>query len=177
LTDDISITVKRLCLFMHSFVTKKLSAHDDGFTLIELLVVIGILAILLAITLLALNPTQHFQGARNAQRSSDVTAILDGIYEYEAAHTGSLPPSVAAVTAAPEPISTTVIDPCTELVPTYLADLPLDPATGTRTGSTTCAGGASTYSTGYTIAKSVVSNRFTVAAPAAEGGANISVTR
>ena len=78
--------------------------RQRGFSLIELLIVIGILAILLAITLLALNPTKHFQGARNAQRSSDVTAILDSIYEYEAAHSGSLPASVAGVTAA-EPLA------------------------------------------------------------------------
>jgi len=160
---------------------KKTLADQGGFTLIELLVVIGILAILLAITLLALNPTQHFQGARNAQRSSDVAAILDGIYEYEAAHSGNLPPSVSSATATPTPIgSDTVggdIDTCPDIVPTYLADMPLDPNStyGTKTGATACAAGQN-YETGYTIAKSVASNRFTIAAPHAEN-ATISVTR
>jgi prepilin-type N-terminal cleavage/methylation domain-containing protein len=231
---------------------RKAKLNQSGFTLIELLIVIGILAILLAITLLALNPTQHFQGARNAQRSSDVTAILDGIYEYEAAHTGSLPASVSNVTSAvplnsgqadqtatgtsfstPDltltvpsgntittgtvtiggcsvaadngtfPVtsgsSTTVvvtnagasatsatgcvvgswsekINVCADLVPTYLADVPLDPGSGTKSPSTGTACSATTYSTGYTIAKSA-GNRFTVAAPGAEGGTTISVTR
>jgi len=73
------------------------SKNQGGFTLIELLVVIGILAILLAITLIALNPSQHFQNTRNAQRQSDVAAVLDGVYEYEAANKGTLPPSVSAL--------------------------------------------------------------------------------
>jgi prepilin-type N-terminal cleavage/methylation domain-containing protein len=73
--------------------------NQDGFTLIELLVVIGILAILLAVTLIAINPNKHFQDARNAQRESNVEAILDGIYEYESANGGQEPPSVAAVTS------------------------------------------------------------------------------
>lgn len=175
-------------LNMHKIMRTKLSANQGGFTLIELLVVIGILAILLAITLLALNPTQHFQGARNSQRSSDVTAILDGIYEYEAAHTGSLPPTVSSVGSTAVALSndTTTytgtgasapVNVCADLVPTYLADLPLDPGSGSKTPSTGSTCSATKYDTGYKIAKSASSNRFTVSAPSAEGGANISVTR
>ena len=149
---------------------------ESGFTLIELLVVIGVLAILLAITLIAINPTAHFQSARNTQRQSDVAALLDGVYEYEAAHTGSLPPSLSSLTTTPTVLSTASINMCTDLVPTYLADLPLDPTSGTKTGgTTTCT--ATTYSTGYDIAKSASGNRITVNAPSAEGGATISITR
>ncbi|HWT55727.1 MAG TPA: type II secretion system protein [Candidatus Microsaccharimonas sp.] len=159
---------------------KKLSKQQQGFTLIELLVVIGILAILLAITLIAINPNKHFQDTRNAKRSSDVLAILDGIYEYEAGNTGSTPATLASVStssASPSPIASSgagFVNPCADLVPTYLADLPIDPSTGTKSASTACGG---TYASGYTIYKSASSGRFTVAAPSAENSVSISVTR
>ena len=228
---------------------RKLNKNDQqGFTLIELLVVIGILAILLAITLIAINPNKHFQDARDTQRKSDVSAILDAIYEYESANTGSAPTAVAnvsntavsiaggtaqsasSVTFATGAVTYTVpsgntvtsgmvtvtgcslsadngtfpvasgttttivatnasgvagatgcslragVNLCTALAPTYIADLPTDPSTGTVTPSgTPCAGGTTSYSTGYTISAS--NGRFTVAAPSAEGGTPISVTR
>lgn len=221
------------------------ASNQGGFTLIELLVVIGILAILLAITLIAINPNKHFQDTRNAKRSSDVAAILDSIYEYESSNNGSQPPSVTAVAGTPLPIggvylsptSTTYASPpslvftglsgnsitsgsvtvtgctnsgnngtfsvtsgnatsitvnnasgvaadsschitgstgtvnlCSDVVPTYLAALPMDPSAS----GTSCPATAS-FGTGYTISAS--SGRFTVAAPNAEGGSTISVTR
>ena len=45
-----------------------------GFTLIELLVVIGILAVLLTIVLIAINPGRQFAQANNTKRRSDVNA-------------------------------------------------------------------------------------------------------
>ena len=59
------------------------TAHSklkQGFTLIELLVVIGILAVLLAITLIAINPAKQFAQANNTQRSSDVNTLLNAIH-------------------------------------------------------------------------------------------------
>ena len=148
---------------------KKLK-DQNGFTLIELLVVIGILAILLAITLIAINPNKHFEDVRNTERQSAVTAILDGIYEYEASHSGTPPPSVVGVTTA-QYIGSGVgqINVCTDLTPTYLAALPMDPSTSSGTA---CTG---TFNTGFTI--SSANGRYTIAAPGAEDGATISVTR
>ncbi len=77
-----------------SQLTRKKLTSMNGFTLIELLVVIGILAILLAITLIAINPNKHFQDSRNTQRSSNVSEILNAIYEYESANNGNQPPSL-----------------------------------------------------------------------------------
>jgi type IV pilus assembly protein PilA len=157
---------------------KSLKANQGGFTLIELLVVIGILAILLAVTLIAINPNKHFQDSRNAQRQSNVSAILDAIYEYESANNGKIPPTISGVTSTPVEIGlgTLKVDLCSDLSPTYLADMPFDPSAGTVTGgSTPCAIGVTAYDSGYTIG--VSNGRFTVAAPHAEDGATISVTR
>src|SRR3954468_500341 len=73
---------------------------QKGFTLIELLVVIGILAILLAITLIAINPARQFSQANNTKRSSDVNAILNAIGQYQAENHGALPANMPAAGAA-----------------------------------------------------------------------------
>ena len=165
----------------------KLTTRQNGFTLIELLVVIGILSILLAITLIAINPTKHFQGARNTSRQSDVTAILDAIYQYESQNSGTLPGTLGTITVgtpyALASSGTNFIDLCqitsgsAILVPNNLADLPSDPSQTTpKTPANTNCRSTTAYNTGYTITRTT-SNRFTVAAPLAENGATISVTR
>ena len=63
-----------------------------GFTLIELLVVIGILAVLLAITLIAINPGQQLERGDDIKRQSDVTQILNAIGQYMVDNNGQLPP-------------------------------------------------------------------------------------
>jgi len=142
-----------------------------GFTLIELLVVIGILAVLLAITLVAINPARQFAQANNTQRSSDVNAILNGIHQYAADHAGQLP---AGITTIPQNISKTGADICSSLVTDYLAALPVDPLAGPAVTQDQCAG---TYDTNYTVVSSATNNRVTVAAPDAELQASISATR
>src|SRR5579864_2828651 len=68
--------------------------NQKGFTLIELLLVIGILAVLLAITLIAINPAKQFSQANDTQRRSDVDAILNAINQYQADNLGKLPPNM-----------------------------------------------------------------------------------
>ena len=74
--------------------------NQKGFTLIELLVVIGILAVLLAITLIAINPARQFAQANNTKRRSDVNAILNAVNQYMADNRGNLPAGIGT-TAAP----------------------------------------------------------------------------
>lgn len=62
-----------------------------GFTLIELLVVIGIIGILAAVVLVAVNPGRQFAQARDTQRRSDLLTITNAIYQFAAEHDGNLP--------------------------------------------------------------------------------------
>lgn len=149
-----------------------------GFTLIELLVVIGVLAILLTITLIAINPARQFSQSNNTSRASAVNALLNAIHQYAADNKGTLPVGITTSalpirqSATPDP--STEADICAALVPTYLAALPVDPLTNNGTSVTDC---TAAYDTNYTVIKSATNNRITVAAPAAELSQVISVTR
>ena len=148
---------------------------SSGFTLIELLVVIGILAVLLSIVLVAINPARQFAQANNTQRRSDVGAILNAIHQYSADNKGQLPSGV------PAQGSNAIIDStntgaafCNAIVPTYIAALPRDPSAGTYTD-------CNSYDTNYQIAVSTAAAfstpRLTISAPDAELDVVISVTR
>lgn len=144
---------------------------NTGFTLIELLVVIGILAILLSIVLIAINPARQFGQANNTRRRSDVTQILNAIGAYAADNKGVLP---AGITTTPANITDSAggANICNDIMPDYIPALPEDPRIGTGGSFTSC----TAYDTGYTVVRDA-NNRVTVAAPSAENGETISVTR
>ncbi|KKP67332.1 MAG: hypothetical protein UR68_C0044G0007 [Candidatus Roizmanbacteria bacterium GW2011_GWA2_35_19] len=146
-----------------------------GFTLIELLVVIGILAILLAITLIAINPARQFGQANNTKRRSDILQVLNAVHQFVAENQGQLPAEVSGLTAdtATALNDTNFPNLCGQLVPNYIPALPTDPSLNT-TSITTCAG--TWGNTGYAISRDAA-NRVTVSAPTTDNAAVITVTR
>ncbi len=145
----------------------------SGFTLIELLIVIGIIAILAGIVIIAVNPTKQFAEANNAQRQSDINALLNAVSQYAVDNRGTLPAFVDD--GAEQVVSTaaTIGTFCDDLVPTYISALPVDP-TDPAAAYTDC---TAAFDTGYEIGLSGTGGRIVVNAPSAELGETISITR
>ncbi len=156
------------------------NANRKGFTLIELLVVIGILAVLLAITLIAINPARQFGNANNTRRRSDVTQVLNSVGQFVAENQGQLPAELAAlVVDTATPLNATNFpNMCAQLVPTFIPALPTDPTLNDADNvePADCAVVPPVWATGYTIQRDA-NNRITVTAPTTDNGAVISVTR
>lgn len=153
---------------------------NQGFTLLEVLLVVAAIGILAGIVIVALNPGKQLGDTRNAQRRSDVNAILNAIYQFSIDNNGNLPTGIDSVPASAQVLGTAgsgLDSTCTatttlaaglnlsaDLVPDYIVGVPMDPQTGT------------TANTDYYVNRDA-NGRVTVGACDPEQSATISVTR
>lgn len=153
---------------------------QEGFTLLEILLVVAAIAILAGIVIVAINPSKQLGDTRDAQRVSDVNALLNAVYQYSIDNNGNLPSGLDSITASSQVLgtgtsglSTTCTATTTEaagvnlsgdLVPTYLVAIPQDPTSGSEAN------------TDYYINKST-SGRITVGACDPEQAATVEIIR
>ena len=148
---------------------------QHGFTLIELLIVIAIIGILAAVVIIAVNPGRQIAQANNAQRQSDVNALLSGIHQFGVDNAGALPAGIdgtnrvlgtcaAGATCTAVSVAGACLNVAASLVPRYIAGIPQDPLTGTAAD------------TDYYVVTSA-ENRVTVGACAPQLSETIVVTR
>jgi type IV pilus assembly protein PilA len=132
----------------------KLYKKFKAFSLIEILIVVALMIILATITIIAINPAKNFQDTRNAQRSSDVSAILNAVTQYtseEGRSMAALATEIGAtIPVCPDTICIGSDATCANLAGTtdadalveeYIVAIPIDPADGfdeTNTGYEIC---------------------------------------
>ncbi|MDD4062216.1 MAG: prepilin-type N-terminal cleavage/methylation domain-containing protein [Candidatus Pacebacteria bacterium] len=99
--------------------------NKKGFTLIELLIVIGIIAILAAAIIIAINPGRQFEQARNATRWSNMNSIANAVYSYVISNQGVYPSCIPT-----DGSTATVLSCSSDLVGDHIGGIPVDPSTG-----------------------------------------------
>jgi len=167
-----------------------------------MLLVIAIIAILAAIVIVAINPAKQLGDANNAQRQSDVLAILNAVHQYAIDNNGSISNlNIASTTDADaacddpntldsdgficiygESCAGTDLDDLASQADgeaNYITDIPMDPLATSSVEFSDA--GFGDDETGYIIFQDSSNGRITVCAPLTEnqniGEEPISVTR
>ncbi|QQR65036.1 type II secretion system protein [Candidatus Kaiserbacteria bacterium] len=140
---------------------KRTKSRHGGFTLIEVLIVIGIIAVLAATVLVAINPSRQFAQANNTQRASNINAILNAVGQYTLDNKGTLPSNVDA---GAEEITDAL---CDNLIPKYLSALPTDPKSTKKGAPIKDCNDVAPGAVGYEVLADT-NNRVVVSAPDAE---------
>ena len=143
---------------------------QSGFTVPELLVVIAFLVVLATISAIMLRPTSYDTANTYAERRSLAASIVVALTKYHA-DTKTWPASLSTI---PQKIGNDegLINLCSDLVPKYLKDIPLDPVAGAKLTadgqeiSTDPCTEDVIYDSGYAVALSGDGAHVTVSAPA-----------
>jgi len=159
------------------------SSKQKGFTLLEILLVVAAIGILAAIVIVAISPQRQLAKVRNAERDSEVSAIIDAIYQYNIdngewpenstltnnkgttyaiGNGGGCDASSSSYTGSAS--GGNELNFSDDLTPTYVSSLPEDP----QTEVSGC--------TGYEMSLTN-DDRIKVSAPRAENGETIEVTQ
>ena len=154
--------------------------NKKGFTLLELLLVVAGIAILAGIVIIAINPSKQLGETKNAQRRTDVNALLNAVYQYAIDNSGNLPAGLDSSATSSQVLGTassgcdavcgavttkaTCLNLSSDLTPTYIVSIPSDPSLM-----------ATTY-TDYYIDQDA-NDRITVGACDPEQSATINVVR
>ncbi len=156
----------------------KIWTQRKGVTILELMISIAVLAILMAISIRALNPAGQFAASRNSQRSLHVLAILNSIRSNIAdtrtgiftCAAGDIPTSTKKMASGAGDYN---IASC--IIPNYMNIFPIDPS-----ASSSYFTSVNDYNSGYSVVRNTsgtVSVSITVSAPYAELGKVIQVSR
>lgn len=92
-----------------------------SFTMVELTIVLAVLAVIIAVTLIYLNPSQQIKKARDVERKAGLNEFRTALQAYSVVNGGTYP---EVVSAEPETDASTLL--CTALS-TYLSECPVDP--------------------------------------------------
>ncbi|PIR98574.1 MAG: hypothetical protein COT88_00915 [Candidatus Colwellbacteria bacterium CG10_big_fil_rev_8_21_14_0_10_41_28] len=111
---------------------------------VKVFLTVAIIAILVGIVFITLNSAKQVRETTDAQRSSDVNAILDAVWQYTIDNSGTFPSGISSSSykvlgingsACNSTCTAQITDPAcldlsAELVPEYLVAMPYDPTSG-----------------------------------------------